>query len=177
MRELRQLVGTAPQVEAEYAQLTRDYDVNKTQYAALLANYDKSKLGQRADDAGSVRFQEVQTPTVSYYPVAPSARCCLWRCCLPPSAPLPLLHMALISYSRWWAPRPAVTQLTGVPVLAAVGSAFPIRAGLTTRRELRDVAIVFGCLAFSLLVVLALSRAGMRLNIPALKHVVHTWVS
>ncbi len=68
---LRQLVDTAPQVEADYVRLTRDYDVNKAQYAALLSSYDKSKLGQRADDAGSVRFQVVQPPTVSFQPVSP----------------------------------------------------------------------------------------------------------
>jgi len=46
--ELRKRLDTAPQVEAEYAQLTRDYDVNHTQYNALLANYEKARLGEQA---------------------------------------------------------------------------------------------------------------------------------
>src|SRR6185369_11688628 len=60
--ELRQRLDSAPKVEAEFAQLNRDYDVNKTQYTALLANYEKARLGEQADNAGSIRFQIVQPP-------------------------------------------------------------------------------------------------------------------
>jgi polysaccharide chain length determinant protein (PEP-CTERM system associated) len=69
--ELRQRLDTAPQVEAEYSQLTRDYDVNRTQYTALLSNYEKARLGEQADSAGSVRFEIVQPPTASFTPVFP----------------------------------------------------------------------------------------------------------
>ena len=55
--DLRQRLNTAPQVEAEYQQLNRDYDVNKAQYTALLESYQKARLGERADNAGSVRFE------------------------------------------------------------------------------------------------------------------------
>ena len=60
--ELRKRVNSAPQVEAEYQQLNRDYDVNKAEYTALLENYQKARLGEQADNAGSVRFEVVQPP-------------------------------------------------------------------------------------------------------------------
>ena len=56
-------MNSAPQVEAEYQQLNRDYDVNKAQYTALLESYQKARLGERADNAGSVRFEVVLPPT------------------------------------------------------------------------------------------------------------------
>ena len=43
--DLRQRLNTAPQVEAEFQQLNRDYDVNKAQYTALLESYQKARLG------------------------------------------------------------------------------------------------------------------------------------
>ena len=69
--ELRQRVNSAPQVEAEFQQLNRDYDVNKAQYTALLESYQKARLGERADNAGSVRFEIVLPPTSPISPVWP----------------------------------------------------------------------------------------------------------
>src|SRR6202453_4042623 len=60
--DFRQRLNSAPQVEAEYQQLNRDYDVNKAQYTALLESYQKARLGERADNAGSVRFEVVLPP-------------------------------------------------------------------------------------------------------------------
>ncbi len=74
-------LDTAPQVEAEFAQLNRDYDVNKTQYTALLANYEKARLGEQADNAGSVRFEIVQPPTASFSAGVPAAAACSWPQC------------------------------------------------------------------------------------------------
>ncbi len=69
--ELRKRVNSAPQVEAEYQQLNRDYDVNKAEYTALLENYQKARLGEQADNAGSVRFEVVQPPEEPVAPVWP----------------------------------------------------------------------------------------------------------
>ena len=60
--DLRKRLNSAPQVEAEYQQLNRDYDVNKAEYTALLESYQKARLGEQADNAGSVRFEVVQPP-------------------------------------------------------------------------------------------------------------------
>ena len=52
--ELRRMVDTMPQVEAEYARLNRDYNVNKAQYTALVERLEKARLGEEAEAKGSI---------------------------------------------------------------------------------------------------------------------------
>lgn len=69
--ELRRMVDTMPQVEAEYARLNRDYNVNKAQYTALVERLQKAKLGEEAEERGSVRFEIIDPPTADFHPVSP----------------------------------------------------------------------------------------------------------
>jgi len=177
VQELRSLLHTAPQVEAEYAQLTRDYDVNKAQYAALLSNYQKARLSGRAEDAGSVRFQIVQPPTVSYRPVWPRRGMLLAGILL---AALTAGGALAYRLDRLW---PVVTsaeklaKLTGVKVVGSVGQAYPTGTRRAFRRELWQVSIAAGCLVIAFAVELSMSRAGLRLSLPALSHMVRAWLS
>jgi polysaccharide chain length determinant protein (PEP-CTERM system associated) len=173
---LHKLVDTAPQVEAEYAQLSRDYDVNKAQYAALLSSYDKSKLGQRADDAGSVRFQIVQPPTVSFKPVSPKRPMLLAAVLVAALAFGAAVAYALDQADPVLGSALAVAKQTGLKVLAEVGPAFPTQSEANWRRELRQVSIAIVCLVAVLVIELSVNRAGLRLDFPALQHMVHTWV-
>lgn len=174
--DLHQLVDTAPQVEAQYAQLTRDYDVNKAQYTALLSSYDKSKLGQSADAAGSVGFHIVQAPTVSFNPVSPKRPTLLAEVLVVALAAGLGLAYVLDQFNPVVGSSNAVAQLTGLTVLAEVGSAFPTRARVTARREVRHVSIAIVCLVAVFLIELSMSRAGLRLDFPALQDMVRTWV-
>ncbi|HEV2702995.1 MAG TPA: XrtA system polysaccharide chain length determinant [Steroidobacteraceae bacterium] len=175
-RDLRQLVDSAPQVEAQYAQLARDYDVNKAQYTALLSSYDKSKLGQRADDAGSVRFQIVQPPSVSFKPVSPKRTGLLAEVLLAALAIGVAVAYALDQSDPVLGSAKAVAQQTGLTVLAEVGAAFPTVSDASWRRELRQVSIAMACLVAVFVIELSFSRAGFRLDLPALQHMVRTWV-
>ena len=69
--ELRKLINTAPQVEAEYQRLDRDYSVTHTQYQALVDRMSRARLSDKADATGVVRFEVVDPPTVDPEPVAP----------------------------------------------------------------------------------------------------------
>ena len=69
--ELRKMINTAPQVEAEYARLNRDYDVTRGQYHALVDRLNRAKLSDRAEATGVVRFEVVEPPTGSAAPVSP----------------------------------------------------------------------------------------------------------
>ncbi len=171
-RELRQLLGTAPQVEAEYAQLARDYDVNKAQYTALLSNLEKARLGGRADEAGSVRFEVSQPPISSLRPVSPRRGLLLAAVLLAALAAgaalayqLDRLH-PIINSAR------DITRLKGIVLAGVVGLAFPTRAKRQARRELWRVSAAVVCLVAAFVAVLYLSRVGMRLSIPAVKHLV-----
>lgn len=61
-----------PQIEAELAQLNRDYDVQKKQYEALVQRRESAALGGEMDATGSAEFKVIDPPRVSPQPVAPN---------------------------------------------------------------------------------------------------------
>ena len=73
--QYNQLKATArlvPQVEAEFAQLNRDYDVQKKTYADLLARREATTMGVDVQDTGGTQFRIIDPPRVSPQPVAPT---------------------------------------------------------------------------------------------------------
>jgi hypothetical protein len=58
----------------------------------------------------------------------------------------------------------ALRHLTGIPVVAVVGSAFPTRSALTARGEFRRFSIALTCLILGFVVVVVLSYFGFRLG-------------
>jgi len=165
-RQLRQLLHTAPQVEAEYAQLNRDYDVNKAQYTALLASYEKARLGERADSAGSVKFEVVEPPTVSVRPVTP--RRYLWLTAVLFAA----LATGVAAANRLDRLRPMVgsasglAEVTGVPVLVAIGPAFPTQARRARRRVAWQVSVAAAGLVLAFATAVVLTHGGVRITLP-----------
>lgn len=69
--ELRKMINTAPEVEAEFARLNRDYDVTRGQYQALVERLNRAKLSDKAEATGVVRFEVVDPPTGNDQPVYP----------------------------------------------------------------------------------------------------------
>lgn len=61
-----------PEVDAELAQLNRDYDIQKKTYEALLARRESASLGEGVADAGGTRFKVIDPPRVSPQPVFPN---------------------------------------------------------------------------------------------------------
>jgi polysaccharide chain length determinant protein (PEP-CTERM system associated) len=69
---LRAMMKTAPEVEAQYAQLSRDMEVTRAQYNTLLQRLDRTRLGQQAAATGIVKFEVIEPPAASLKPVAPN---------------------------------------------------------------------------------------------------------
>jgi polysaccharide chain length determinant protein (PEP-CTERM system associated) len=170
--DLRQRLNSAPQVEAEYQQLNRDYDVNKAQYTALLESYQKARLGERADNAGSVRFEVVLPPTSPLIPVFPKRVLLLglvWLVALGVGGAIAYgLHTLkpILSSVR------AVNQLTAFPVLGAVSVAFPTAEKKKMWRHVWRISAATACLVVALGLALVLNWSGARLTIHAIQSLV-----
>ena len=167
--ELRKRANSAPQVEAEFQQLNRDYDVNKAEYTALLENYQKARLGEQADNAGSVRFEVVQPPQEPVIPVWPQRN--LWLAAIWLAAiglgcgvayGLQLLRPVVHSVR-------GVNELTGFPVLGAVSVAFPSKQRSLTWRRALSFSAASLCLVGALVAAFALNYSGARLHVSVVK--------
>jgi polysaccharide chain length determinant protein (PEP-CTERM system associated) len=170
--DLRQRLNSAPQVEAEYQQLNRDYDVNKAQYTALLESYQKARLGERADNAGSVRFEIVLPPTSPLIPVWPKRTLFLgliWLAAICVGGAVAYgLHTLrpILSSVR------AVNELTAFPVLGVVSIAFPTAQRKKILHHVWRISAASACLVVALGIALALNWSGARLSIQAIQSLV-----
>jgi polysaccharide chain length determinant protein (PEP-CTERM system associated) len=166
--DLRKRLNTAPQVEAEFQQLNRDYAVNKAEYTALLENYQKARLGEQADNAGSMRFEVVEPPQEPVAPVWPRRNRLIgeiWLGALALGAGVAYgLHRLrpVVSSVR------GLSELTSFPVLGAVSVAFPSRQQFLFRRRLWRFSAATLCLVIALGTVLYLSWSGMRIVLGSL---------
>jgi len=170
--ELRRLLDTAPQVEAEYAQLNRDYDVNKAQYTALLGNLQKARLGERADNAGSIRFEVVQPPTASLRPVWPQRKLLLAGILLGALGAGGALAYGLSYLYPVVSSSGTFARTIGVPVLGLVSVAFPQQKRRARRRDVWRMSLATACLVVAFGVAVVLSQQGYRLSASVLKHLV-----
>ncbi|NTV11143.1 MAG: chain length-determining protein, partial [Zoogloea sp.] len=69
---LRGTLEMTPKIEAELAQLNRDYDINKKNYESLVARRESAAIsGQMDATPGAVDFRLIDPPRVSPQPVGP----------------------------------------------------------------------------------------------------------
>lgn len=165
-RRALELMKTAPQVEAEFAQLNRDYDINKKNYNDLVARRESAALSGDLDSAAGVAdFRLIDPPRASPKPVAPNRVLLLPLVLLVAIAAGAAISFA-ISQLRpvFYDPR-SLTDVVGLPLLGTV-SLIVSDADLTAKRtDIKKFAgasgalvLVFaiGMVAFTLLA----GRAG-----------------
>jgi len=70
--QLKASARMVPEVEAEFAQLNRDYDVQKKTYGDLLARREAANMGVDVQDTGGTQFRVIDPPRVSPQAVPPT---------------------------------------------------------------------------------------------------------
>jgi polysaccharide chain length determinant protein (PEP-CTERM system associated) len=161
--ELRRLVDTAPEVEAEYARLTRDYDVTKTQYNALLERLERARVSGDAEQTGVVRFNVVDPPTAGFKPAFPNRPLLLagvlFAGLLVGAGVAYLLHMLRPVFSS----ERALAERTGLPVLGVVTRSWVDKYREQMRAGMLRYSIAAGLLIVVFVVVVAVQDNGSRL--------------
>jgi polysaccharide chain length determinant protein (PEP-CTERM system associated) len=147
--ELRALVDTVPQVEAEFARLNRDYEVTREGYRELVDRLQKARLSERADETGVVKFEVVDPPAAGFAPVAPNRGrlliIALFVGLAVGGGTAYLLHLLRPVFNN----TRSLADITGLPVLGAVSMTWLTRHRMESR--LRKMA--FGGAAAALLLV------------------------
>lgn len=164
--QLREALDTVPKVEAEYAQLNRDYDVNKAQYTALVTQLEKAKLGQEADTSGSVRFDVIEPPNAEFKPVSPRRSILvLLVLAVAIAAGGGVAYLLQRLMPVFWSVK-ALARATGARIIGAVGSAYREQAVRESRRDLIFYVFTAACLVALGLIALAFSMTGNHLVFP-----------
>ena len=69
---MQEAVKLMPQIEAEFAQLNRDYEINKKNYEQLVQRRESANMGSEITNTVGVDFRLIDPPRVSPKPVAPN---------------------------------------------------------------------------------------------------------
>lgn len=115
------LIRTQPQLEAEFTQLNRDYDIHKKNYEQLVTRRESAELSGDLESAGSIAdFRLIDPPRASLTPVAPN------RLLLLPAGLLAALAAGIFVAFVASQIRPvffdgkALREVTGLPLLGTV---------------------------------------------------------
>lgn len=134
--QVRALASRVPQVEAELAQLNRDYDIIRKNYEQLVARREAASLGVKIDQTSQLAdFRLVEPASVSPLPVFPSRKIL---------ALLVIVASAgagvAAAFFRWKSNPPidaerALNAITGRPVLGSISLIMSNSMRLQQRKE------------------------------------------
>ena len=147
------MLDTAPEVEAEFSRLTRDYDITKTRYNELVNRLDRAQISEDAEQTGVVRFEVIDPPSVGVDPVAPDRPRLLSLVLAVGLAAGLALAFVLHQLRPVFTNAASLGDITGLPVLGAVSRTWRERHRAERRQEMLKVSMV----AAGLLLVLVWS--------------------
>ena len=163
LNQVRSVGGRMPEVEAELAQLNRDYDIIRKNYDLMVARRESASLGLKLDESSQLaEFRVIDPPRVARFPVFPGRlHLALLAFVLAPALGLFAAVVADLARPTFDEAK-SLQLLSGRPVLGTV-SMLVTDAG---RRGARLSAVGFG-LAIMLLLALQAGWLGwVALNPP-----------
>jgi polysaccharide chain length determinant protein (PEP-CTERM system associated) len=152
---LRTQSGQVPEVEAQLAQLNRDYQVNKENYQKLLERRESARLsGDLSSATDMLTFRVIDPPTVPAQPAGPN-RLRLFSLVFVGALVAGIAVAFLMSQLRpTFLSQASLREVTGLPVLGSVSMNWTTEQ--TVRRKRRLAA-----LGVSVLVLFGIYGAGM----------------
>ncbi len=163
--ELRNASNMIPQVEQEYTQLTRDYDVYRQNYDALLKRRESVTMsGEVESKTDTVDFRVIDPPFVPSQPAWPNRPLLLSLVTLAGLIAGIAVAFLLSQLRRTVTDRRVLRELTGLPLLGAVSRVETDETRRRKRKGLLTYLAALGSLIAAygavMVVQLVISRAG-----------------
>jgi polysaccharide chain length determinant protein (PEP-CTERM system associated) len=162
--ELRKMLDTMPQVEAEFARLNRDYNVTRANYTALVERLEKSRLGEEATTSGSVRFDVIEPPNAPFSPISPRRSILIFAVLVGSLAAGAGVAFLLHQLKPVFTSVRGLAEATGLAVLGAVSVISLDQVQQQSKRTYMRYGVAVMALCVIGVIVLQLSRMGIRLG-------------
>ncbi|MDB5905921.1 MAG: chain length-determining protein [Massilia sp.] len=135
--KMRSQSTTAPEVEAQLAQLNRDYQVNQSNYQKLVERRESAKLsGDLSSATDMLTFRVIDPPTVPLTPSGPN-RPRLFSLVFAAALVAGLVVALLMSQVRpTFLSQASLREVTGVPILGTIGMNWTNEQKVKRRRRL-----------------------------------------
>lgn len=144
--DLQQLLDTAPEVEAEFARLNRDYGVTRTQYNSLVQRLETARISEMADEKGVVKFEVIDPPNALTQPIGPNhALLVTASLFFGLTVGIGAAYARNIGNPVFFDARTLAAQ-SGVPVIGSIGVAFPAEANRFRAVDRRKIILALGAL-------------------------------
>jgi polysaccharide chain length determinant protein (PEP-CTERM system associated) len=159
---LRSRVNTAPEIEANLAQLNRDYEVNKAQYTALLQRLESARLSEHAEQSTEkIKFRIVEPPFVPRTPSGPKRILLLSLVLVLAMGAAAGTALLLDSARPAFSTRARLQEVTGLPVLGSLSKVTEALARPWYRRQGSLVSASLGLLVVAYVVNLWAAQSWM----------------
>jgi hypothetical protein len=125
VQELRDMLNTMPDVEAELQALTRDYDITRSRYEQLVQSLDNATISGAVGQTGEdLSFRVIEPPLAGLEPVAPNRALLLLGVLAAALAAGGALAFVLHQFNPVFTTREQVYQELELPVLGSVSMAW-----------------------------------------------------
>ena len=156
---LRNQSTTAPEIEAQFAQLNRDYNVNRENYQKLVERRESARLsGDLSSATDMLQFRVIDPPTVPNHPSGPN-RMRLFSIVFVGALVAGLAVAFLMSQLRpTFLSQSTLRDVTGLPVLGSIGMNWTPEQTVKRRRRLvalaGSVLLLFGAYGIGMAAIL-----------------------
>jgi polysaccharide chain length determinant protein (PEP-CTERM system associated) len=156
---LRSQSTIAPEIEAQFAQLNRDYAVNRENYQKLVERRESARLsGDLSSATDMLQFRVIDPPTVPNHPSGPN-RLRLFSLVFGGALVAGLAVAFLMSQLRpTFLSQSTLREVTGLPVLGSIGMNWTPEQTVKRRRRLfalaSSVLLLFGAYGIGMAAIL-----------------------
>lgn len=160
--QLRSAVDAVPQVEAEFTQLNRDYQINKANYEALLARRESASISEEMESkTAALDFRIIDPPRVPLSPAWPNRPLMITLVLLGAILAGILLAFLVSQIRRTVNDRLTLKDLTGLPLLGTISMVWtPEQKARQRKRLLAYIASFMSLIsAYGVLLVVTLVMA------------------